>query len=314
MWAMSCVKPRSPLEPRDFAMSARLRHLYHPGPALQPRAEIVAGSGTSLSLTLEPGRTLLDAVARALGERGIESAALSFDDALLDPLVYYVPAIVEAPYLRFGYSDARRPEGGGRLERAYVTFGRRDGAPFLHCHAAWRERDGQPHGGHVVPDETVLAEAVRARAAVLPGAALLSEYDPETDYQLFHPVPVGAGPSRTGEGRRAYARVRPNEDLTEAVEGICRREGFRHATVRGLGSLIGARFADGSTLDDQGSEVLIMRGEVSPDAGGRPRATLDICFTGFDGLAIRGRLLPGENPVCITFELLVEEGPDAAAR
>lgn len=288
-------------------MSATQRHLRHPGPALDPRVEVVAGRGEVFRLTLPAGQTLHDAVAEGLGARGIESAALSFGEMRLDPLVYYLPAVVEGPYLRFWYSDGQRPPGGGDLASAHAHFGRRDGAAFLHCHALWRERDGQLHGGHVVPAESVLTHDVEARVAVLPGASLLSEHDPETDYQLFHPVRAAAERPRAYGARMAYARVKPNQDLTEAVERVCRDEGYGRATVRGIGSLIGARFADGRTLDDQGSEILITAGHVEPDASGRPRAALDIMFSGFSGLASQGRLLRGENPVCITFELLIEE-------
>lgn len=287
-------------------MTAHSRHLRHPGPALAPRVEVVAGHGDVFAMTLPAGVTLHDAITRGLGERGIESASLSFGEAVLDPLVYYLPAVVEGPYLRFWYSDGQKPEGGGRLQMAHASFGRRDGAPFVHCHAVWQERDGLWHGGHVVPTESVLARPVEARIAVLPGAAILSEHDAETEYQLFHPVQAGDMRNATGP-RMAYARVKPNEDLTQAVEAVCRDLGYRSATIRGLGSLIGARFADGGVLEDQGSEILITQGRVSPGADGRPAAEIDICFSGFSGLATRGRLVRGENPVCITFELLIEE-------
>lgn len=290
-------------------MSASLRHLRHPGPALQPRAEVVFGHAREVALTLPPGLTLLDAITRECSARGIDSASLSFGPGVFDPLVYYLPAIVEGPYLRFGYGEAQRPEGAGRLEMGYATFGRRDGLPFVHCHAVWLEEDGQWHGGHVLPSEAVLARPLEARALSLPGVALLSELDPETDYQLFHPVRIAPeAPGETGK-RAAYVRVKPNEDLTAAVAAACRQLGYRHATVRGLGSLIGARFADGGIREDQGSEIVITNGTVHPGPDGLPVAEIDICFSGFSGLAYRGRLLPDQNPVCITFELLVEEGP-----
>lgn len=286
-------------------MPAELRHLRHPGPASEPRFEMVAGGGEVFTLTLPAGRTLHDAIAQGLGARGIESAALSFGGLRLDPLVYYLPAVVDGPYLRFWYSDGQKPPGGGELELAYATFGRRDGAPFVHCHAVWTEGDGEQHGGHVVPLDSVLAHDVEARVAVLPGAALLSEHDTETEYQLFHPVPVGA--ARLDGPRMAFVRVKPNEDLTLAVEAACVEAGFRRATVRGLGSLIGARFTDGTEIHDQGSEILVTAGRLDPGADGRPRAEIDICFSGFSGLASRGRLVRGDNPVCITFELFIEE-------
>lgn len=293
-------------------MSSEPRRLHHPGPALQPRVEMVAGHGEVFSLTLPAGATLHDAIAQGLGARGIESATLSFGGLRLDPLVYYLPAVIDAPYLRFGYSDAQMPPGGGELDLAFASFGRRDGAPFVHCHAVWRERDGREHGGHVLPPESILSHSVEARVAVLPGAALLSEPDAETDYQLFHPVRIVEEIPRAGGPRLAFARVKPNEDLTLAVEAACREAGFRNATLRGLGSLIGARFTDGTALDDQGSEILVTTGRIAPGEDGAPRAEIDIMFSGFSGLAYRGRLARGDNPVCITFELSIEETREAA--
>ena len=291
-------------------MSTEPRRLHHPGPASEPRVELVAGRGEVFTLRLPAGATLLDAIAQGLGARGIESAALSFRGLRLDPLVYYLPAVIDAPYLRFGYSDGQQPPGGGNLDLAFASFGRRDGAPFVHCHAVWREADGREHGGHVVPPESVLAQDVEARVAVMPGAALVSEHDGETDYQLFHPVRIGPEGAGAVGPRMAFARIKPNEDLTLAVEAACHQAGFRSATVRGLGSLIGARFTDGTALHDQGSEILVTAGRVAPGEDGAPRADIDICFSGFSGLASRGRLVRGDNPVCITFELSIEERPD----
>lgn len=292
-------------------MSVELRHLRHPGLALEPRVEVVAGRGEVFALELEPGLTLLEALARGLGARGIESASVAIAGLRFDPLVYYLPAVVEGPYLRFWYSDGQKPEGGGQLELAHASFGPRDGEPFVHCHGVWLEADGQWHGGHIVPTESVLAHSVEVRVAVLPGAAILSEHDSETDYQLFHPVRVGE--VAADGARMAYARVKPNQDVTRAMENACRELGYERATIRGLGSLIGARFEDGTVIEDQGSEILVTKGEVAPGPDGEPRAILDICFSGFSGLAARGRLISGENPVCITFELLIEEAGGTAS-
>jgi predicted DNA-binding protein with PD1-like motif len=39
-----------------------------------------------------------------------------------------------------------------------MTLGERDGAPFFHCHALWTEAGGRAGGGHILPEETVVAE------------------------------------------------------------------------------------------------------------------------------------------------------------
>ena len=45
-----------------------------------------------------------------------------------------------------------------RLKIGAMTFGQRDGAPFFHCHALWTEADGRAGGGHILPEETLVAE------------------------------------------------------------------------------------------------------------------------------------------------------------
>lgn len=292
-------------------MQSPRRHIRHSGPVDEDRVAVVAGRGHSFTCRLQPGLTLHDAVTRALAERDIASAALTFQDAVFEPLVYYLPLVVESgPPPRFSYSPPHTATGDGRVAIGNVTHGWRDGEPFVHCHAAWQEADREWRAGHVVPTESVLAEPVDVTGWTVPGARMLSDHDAETGYTLFRPVVTDA-PAIPGDGHgMAVARVKPNEDLCEAVEAICLREGYAEATIRGsLGSLIGARFSDGRSLDDIASEVLVTAGRVQRDAEGRPRAEIDIVFSGFSGLAHRGRLLRGENPVCITFEMLIEERP-----
>ena len=84
-----------------------------------------------------------------------------------------------------------------------------------------------------------------------------------------------------------------------------------HISV-GVNDLAASRTFYESALAPLGYRVSMEFDDVfamgTPGPDGDPRAELEICFSGFSGLASRGRLLRGENPVCITFELLVEEG------
>jgi len=125
---------------------------------------------------------------------------------------------------------------------------------------------------------------------------------------------VSAGPQiETGRtGRIVYARVRPNEDLVLAVEKICLREGLGNAFLRGsLGSLTDACLVlpDGTTtlLKGPAIEVVSMSGEVRADASGSPEADLCGMVCTPDGVMTGGRFLRGQNPVCVTFEIALEE-------
>jgi hypothetical protein len=74
------------------------------------------------------------------------------------------------------------------------------------------------------------------------------------------------------------------------------------AIVRGsLGSLIGARFTDGSRVEDHATEVLVQSGHVH-----NGEAVLDMLVVDMSGHVHEGRLTRGDNPVCITFELVLE--------
>lgn len=108
-------------------------------------------------------------------------------------------------------------------------------------------------------------------------------------------------------GRLLYGRVRPNEDLVGAVEALCRDHAIAAALVRGsLGSLTEARLEtlDGRQVLVSGAavETLTLSGEVR---GGR--AMLSGTVSDAQGRVFGGRFVPGGNPVCVTFEVAIEE-------
>jgi predicted DNA-binding protein with PD1-like motif len=103
-------------------------------------------------------------------------------------------------------------------------------------------------------------------------------------------------------------RVRPGEDITAAVRRVCAERGFRTAVVRaGVGSLVGAclRRGDGVLdVDGPATELATIAGHVRGDV-----ADLELSAMVVDrhGEVQRGVLVPGRNPVAITFELLIFE-------
>jgi hypothetical protein len=114
-------------------------------------------------------------------------------------------------------------------------------------------------------------------------------------------------------------RVRPNEDLCLALEGLCSERNIRRACIRGgVGSLIGTAFEDGRVVEPFVTEVFIERGVIAPggDGDGEPRAEVDVGLVAHSGEIAEGRLARGKNPVLITFELVVEvqELANAAGR
>jgi uncharacterized protein len=113
-------------------------------------------------------------------------------------------------------------------------------------------------------------------------------------------------------GRVAYARIAPNEDLVQGVEKVCLAEGFRNAFVRGaLGSLVDSCLGtiDGKYLQIKGPavEIVSLAGEVRSDEDGSLRAALTGVVADPEGNVYGGPFVPGLNPICITFEVTLEE-------
>ncbi len=118
-------------------------------------------------------------------------------------------------------------------------------------------------------------------------------------------------------GRVAYARIAPNEDLVLGVEKFCLSEGFRNAFVRGaLGSLVDAclQTSQGKFLQVKGPavEIVSLAGEVRSAADGSIRASLSGVVADTEGNVYGGPFVAGSNPICMTFEVTLEEWlPDA---
>jgi uncharacterized protein len=119
-------------------------------------------------------------------------------------------------------------------------------------------------------------------------------------------------------GRVAYGRIAPNEDLVQSVEKLCLAQGFRNAFVRGaLGSLTDACIAksDGSCIVIRGpaAEIVSLAGEVRSHSDGSLQAALTGVVVDTNGHVYGGPFVPGANPVCVTFEVTLEEWLPAAA-
>jgi hypothetical protein len=288
------------------ADAAGLRRIAQPGPAPAERIQWVEATGRPVAFDLAPGARLLDAVREGFAAEGFSGGVLRLEGGALSPFAYVMPALSRDGRNAAFYSDTYRPAGLSRLRAGALTFGIRDGAPFFHCHALWTQADGALHGGHMLPDETVIAEPIRATGFGLSGAAFLAEPDAETNFTLFGPVPRAEGPA--AGSRPAFAlRLRPNQDLAGALEGFCRERGIARARLHGgVGSIIGARFRDGSRIEPFATEMAITAGSVGPGPGGPWEATLDAALVDYTGGIAEGRLVRGDNPILMTLEIVLE--------
>ncbi len=275
-----------------------MRRLPQPGPAPAERIVARAGEATALTVTLEAGRSLNEALTKPLAAAGFSCGTLVFGGVVLAPFCYYLPGPPQDTTHAAWFAGPHEA-AFAHVERANATFGWRNGAPYVHCHAVWREPDGTRRAGHIIPEASEVRDGGPARAWALRNVRIEARADPETNFPLFAPD----GPDGTG---LIVARIRPNEDLCEAVEALCRRRSIAAATIRGsVGSLVGARFAAGGGVDDLATEVLVTRGIVhAADEG--PVAELALLVADMRGRPHEGVLRRGENAVCITFELFLE--------
>ncbi len=282
-----------------------MRRIQQPGPAASGRIEAVAGHGLRFEMPLQPGLTLLESVRRGFAAAGFSSGVLRIDGLALTPFAYVMPALSKTREHAAFYSDIVRPAGIARIETGAMTFGERDDSPFFHCHALWTEADGKRCGGHILPDETVLAEAITLPAVGLDGAGFSAYVDPETNFKLFGPVAMEPL-SATREGRFFAIRVRPNTDLFGELERFCAERGIARATIHGgVGSTIGARFEDGRAVENFATEAAIKAGTIAADGAG---SAIDVALVDYTGALAEGRLRRGDNPVLMTFELVLEAG------
>lgn len=278
-----------------------MRRLAQPGPAPAERIVARAGKATALVVALEAGRSLNEALTAPLAGAGFTCGTLAFGGVVLAPFRYYLPGPPQDDTHAAWFAGPHEA-AFALVERANATFGWRDGAPYVHCHAVWTGPDGTRRAGHIIPEATGVQDGGEAQAWALPDVRVEARADPETNFSLFTPE------GHDDEGL-IVARIRPNEDLCEAVEALCRTRGIAAALVRGsIGSLVGARFTDGSGVDDPATEVLVMHGAVHSTANG-PVADLALLVADMAGRPHQGVLRRGENAICITFELFLEPGP-----
>src|ERR1700758_2117406 len=170
-----------------------MRQIKQPGPEVTERIQWVEVRGRGFSFTLEAGVPLLEAARRGFAAQGFAGGVLNIRGGSLGPFAYVMPALSKTKEHAAVYSDTFRPAGVTKLKLATMTWGERDGAPFFHCHGLWREADGRDNGGHMLPEETFVAEPFEVEVFGLDGAVFAAEPDPETNFRLFGPVPAKAG-------------------------------------------------------------------------------------------------------------------------
>lgn len=280
--------------------------IVHPGPVAPKRHALAWAKAVPLDFVLARGEAVETGLAKAVAAAGCDSACVEFGGGRFDPFRYVLPAASPDDAHAAWYSATVAPEGGVTIGRATAIVGRRDGAGFVHCHGLWREPGAAPALGHMLPPESFPAGDARVRGVGLSGAVFESRHDPETNFRLFAAEPATG---RAMEAGSALAvTLRPNQDISYALEAICRDAGVRQGSVLGIGSLNGARFESGPAMASYASEFFVTEGRIEETPAGS-RVRLDIAIVDMRGTIFHGRLVRGENPICVTAELVVVPEP-----
>jgi predicted DNA-binding protein with PD1-like motif len=281
-----------------------MRQILHPGPAVLERTKAVEGSPVRLRFSLAPGCSVDEAIATGFEAAGCAGGFVTLRGGQCEPFRYVIPAASPNAQHAAWYSATYAPTGQVAIDNACAIVGFRDGKRFIHCHGIWDTGNG-PRMGHLLAPDTKVVEPVEVEGIGMRTATFQAQPDPETNFTLFEPVPLSASDA-TVTGRALLAKVRPNQDIGLAIEEICAKHGIRAANIFGIGSLNEVRFAEGCHVRSHATEVSIRNGSVA-SVDGWPQARLHIDVVDMNGDIFSGHLVRGENPVCVTFELVIEE-------
>lgn len=292
-----------------------MKPLTHPGERLQPRIQPVEVQTKTVVRQLKAGISLTKQLTDIVAEYGATSGAAELYSGDCDPVSYVIPTAGNG-VKAVGFSETRTTDQAKYIYGA-ATIGFRHGEPFVHSHSMWNNAAGETLGGHLWADTIVGDEGVFAIVHVMDGVDLISADDPETDMPVFTPHAserkVFDVTAETTLRKTLVARVLPGEDITEAIIKTSKDAGFESVSVRaGIGSLVGGEFKNRATgethlVDGPGTEVIALIGHITNVSADEPEVRLSCTMVDRHGVVYAGELIPGVNPVAVTFELVLQE-------
>lgn len=287
------------------------RTLRHPGQVQPGQMVSHAGDVVAGTLTLPAGSVLMHAIGAELTARGIRAAALDLSGIVLGPMNFVMPTWSKSFDHVAYYSNTHHRDEPVHIESGTATYGEKDGAPFLHAHLLWHDADGHQRGGHILPFESVLAEECSITFTGCQQVEMSARPDAETNFTLFAPRNHGQPTSSD----LIVAQLRPNADLIDTIEKLCRCHGVTQGHILSLiGSTVGARFDNGVAIDDIPTEILGLEGSISPRADGSPQVDLRIALIDASGMIHFGVPSRGQNPILICAEIFIQRYAKGSAQ
>lgn len=278
-----------------------MRLCPQPGPARPSPYDLARCSVAPVRIGLTEGADLLTAAGAWMLDRGCDGAMLTLADVPVTALRYVLPAPSADPAFAAHYSADHILRGPGRIVEGQMTLGWRDGQPFAHCHALIEDAAGQRACGHLRVESCLLGAGALATGHAIVGARFIAQPCAETGFTLLTPAAMGASTA----GGAAIVKISPNRDLHATLAAAARATGLRDGLVHGLGSLVGAVFADGREI--VGPETEFFFGEALLRDG---VADLAVTIVDAEGRRLAGRLAPHRCAVLMTVEALILGAPE----
>ena len=144
-------------------MTGQLRQINHPGPPANERIRALPCQAAPLRLTLRAGHSLSAAVAEAFTKAGFAAGYLRLDGSAFAPLNFVIPVPAPGDGHAAWYS-ATHQISTTRVRHAGVHLGLREGKSFVHCHGVWAAAGTSPDTGHMLCDDSILAQDCRRGA------------------------------------------------------------------------------------------------------------------------------------------------------
>lgn len=287
-----------------------MRRIEHPGINHAPAVQTVSSRVRTVKRRLLAGQTLLEGCQRLMAELGTNAGVARLGAGRLFPAAHVLPALSKSSEHAVYYSDRQDARQPLELTEGTVTLGLRNSERWIHCHGRWLDADRQLRCGHLLPDHTTLAQDLAIELTLLLDATLEVQPDEQTNFALF--VPHALSPPKSARTASSDAtpgvvvRLAPNVDMCEGLAQAAREHGLTRAAVHGgVGSIVGASFADGRVVEPFVTELLIRSGTIDLRDPNHPLVDIEITLIDYTGGVNEGRLAVGENPVLVTCECVL---------
>ena len=151
-----------------------------------------------------------------------------------------------------------------------MTFGERDGAPFFHCHGLWTEADGRFRGGPYAARGDRACRIVPRRCLWSFGSGLRRRAGPRNEFQAVRSCSRRRPPADTAMNRAGLCTSPSSQSgfCFRRSKTFAARAGIGPGALRGgVGSIIGAHFEDGRSVEPFATEMAVSQAGYAASAG-----------------------------------------------